>query len=92
VVGSRPQDPRFLDGATESERRQGDDPTMKKISFGFGARGAAAAVVCAWSATASAQTIETPPAALNRFEPSETWSDWFANESLDLRGNFRPAL
>jgi OOP family OmpA-OmpF porin len=65
---------------------------MKKISFVFGARGAAAAVVWAWSATASAQTIETPPAALNRFEPSETGSDWFANESLDLRGNFRPAL
>jgi OOP family OmpA-OmpF porin len=53
---------------------------------------AATAVVCAWSATASAQTRETPGAALNRFEPSETGSDWFANESLDLRGGFRPAL
>jgi outer membrane protein OmpA-like peptidoglycan-associated protein len=30
--------------------------------------------------------------ALNRFEPSERGSDWFANESLDLRGTARPAL
>src|ERR1700677_4550216 len=65
---------------------------MKKIRLRFGARGAAAAIACGWSATASAQVVETPPAALNRFEPSETGSDWFANESLDLRGNFRPAL
>ena len=25
--------------------------------------------------------------ALNRFDPSEHGSDWFANESLDLRGS-----
>lgn len=30
--------------------------------------------------------------AINRFEPSERGSDWFANESLDLRGDFRPAV
>ena len=30
--------------------------------------------------------------ALDRFEPSERGSDWFANESLDLRGSARPAL
>lgn len=30
--------------------------------------------------------------ALDRFEPSERGSDWFANESLDLRGNGRFAL
>jgi outer membrane protein OmpA-like peptidoglycan-associated protein len=65
---------------------------MKQISRKRGAKSAAAVVVCAWSATASAQTLATPPAALNRFEPSETGSDWFANESLDLRGNFRPAF
>lgn len=29
---------------------------------------------------------------LDRYEPSERGSDWFANESLDLRGNMRPAL
>ncbi len=30
--------------------------------------------------------------ALDRFGPSERGSDWFANESLDLRGHLRPAL
>lgn len=30
--------------------------------------------------------------ALNRYEPSERGSEWFANESLDLRGKFRPAF
>jgi hypothetical protein len=29
---------------------------------------------------------------VNRFEPADRGSDWFANESLDLRGNMRPAL
>ena len=29
---------------------------------------------------------------VNRFEPSERGSEWFANESLDLRGNARPAF
>jgi OmpA-OmpF porin, OOP family len=30
--------------------------------------------------------------ALNRLRPAEAGSDWFANESLDLRGAARPAL
>lgn len=30
--------------------------------------------------------------AINRFEPSERGSEWFANESLDLRGHVRPAI
>jgi outer membrane protein OmpA-like peptidoglycan-associated protein len=30
--------------------------------------------------------------AVNKFEPSERGSDWFTNESLDLRGNLRPAI
>src|SRR4029078_5295598 len=30
--------------------------------------------------------------ALNHFDPSERGSDWFANESLDLRGNGRLAV
>ncbi len=30
--------------------------------------------------------------AVNRFEPSERGSDWFASESLDYRGRLRPAL
>jgi OmpA-OmpF porin, OOP family len=54
---------------------------------------AVASVVCsAWSTSADAQTVATPPTALNRFEPSERGSDWFAGESLDLRGTFRPAF
>ena len=44
------------------------------------------------SGSAGAQTLATPGMALNRFEPSERGSDWFANESLDLRGAVRPAL
>ncbi len=50
----------------------------------------AGAAVGAWSSSASAQTA--PGFALNRFEPSERGSEWFANDSLDLRGDFRPAL
>ncbi|HMJ16480.1 MAG TPA: hypothetical protein VK524_33935, partial [Polyangiaceae bacterium] len=41
--------------------------------------------------SAPAQTQE-PQFALNRFEPSERGSDWFAAESLDLRGDKRPAF
>lgn len=32
-----------------------------------------------------------PRHAVDRFEPSEHGSDWLANESLDLRGRFRPS-
>jgi OOP family OmpA-OmpF porin len=28
----------------------------------------------------------------NRYEPAEQGSDWFENDSLDIRGGFRPAL
>jgi OOP family OmpA-OmpF porin len=41
------------------------------------------------AATASAQSSGF---ALDRYEPSERGSDWFANESLDLRGHVRPAF
>lgn len=30
--------------------------------------------------------------AIDRFDPSERGSDWFANESLDIRGHLRPAV
>lgn len=40
--------------------------------------------------TASAQNNDG--FALDRYDPSERGSDWFANESLDLRGDKRPAL
>jgi OOP family OmpA-OmpF porin len=50
----------------------------------------------AWS-SAGAQTAPTPAAtaqgfALDRFEPSERGSEWFVQDSLDLRGALRPAL
>jgi outer membrane protein OmpA-like peptidoglycan-associated protein len=64
---------------------------LPKLSRRF-ACSIAVVAVCAWGASAFAQTLETPGAALNRFEPSDTGSDWFANESLDLRGDFRPAF
>ncbi len=41
-------------------------------------------------AAASAQQAEGY--AVNRYEPSERGSDWFASESLDFRGQVRPAL
>ena len=53
---------------------------------------AAALAAFSWSASLSAQNLATPGIALNRFEPSERGSDWFANESLDLRGTVRPAI
>ncbi|MBK7585457.1 MAG: OmpA family protein [Myxococcales bacterium] len=42
-----------------------------------------------FAASASAQDGRF---ALDRYEPAERGSDWFANESLDLRGNGRLAL
>ncbi len=50
------------------------------------------AVTLGWSALASGQNA-LPNAALNRYEPSERGSEWFANESLDFRGGaIRPAF
>lgn len=45
----------------------------------------------AWGSIASAQTTRAGYAQ-SSFEPSERGSDWFANESLDLRGNGRFAV
>ncbi len=39
----------------------------------------------------AAQTRVTTPGALNRYEPAERGSEWFQNDSLDLRGKMRPA-
>ncbi|MBL8609734.1 MAG: OmpA family protein [Myxococcales bacterium] len=41
--------------------------------------------------TARAQAV-AEGFSVNRFEPSERGSDWFTNESLDLRGSLRPAV
>lgn len=50
-----------------------------------------ASSVLAFAGSAQAQATATG-FVVNRFEPSERGSDWFANESLDLRGAFRPAF
>ncbi len=55
---------------------------------------AAACILGAISAAASpanAQRVQSGYA-VDNFEPSESGSDWFANESLDLRGSFRFAV
>ncbi len=49
------------------------------------------------SLTTAGAAAADPPSnasgfALDRFDPSERGSDWFANESLDFRGSVRPAL
>jgi OOP family OmpA-OmpF porin len=49
-------------------------------------------LVAATFATASAQAQPANGFALDRFNPSERGSDWFALDSLDLRGNLRPAV
>jgi OOP family OmpA-OmpF porin len=40
----------------------------------------------------STATAQTAGFSLNRFQPAEHGSDWFGGESLDLRGDLRPAL
>jgi outer membrane protein OmpA-like peptidoglycan-associated protein len=57
-----------------------------------GAIAGAVALTLGWSALAQAQTLAVPNAALNRYEPAERGSEWFANDSLDFRGTFRPAF
>ncbi|MFO0675119.1 MAG: OmpA family protein [Polyangiaceae bacterium] len=55
-----------------------------------------AAIVVASASPASAQETANPVQgrgfAVDRFVPSERGSDWFTNESLDLRGHGRPAV
>ena len=55
---------------------------IRSLSFGFIA-------LFALSGSASAQEGGY---SLNRFDPSERGSEWFSQESLDLRGHVRPAL
>jgi OOP family OmpA-OmpF porin len=64
--------------------------TLKLCALAVAA-GIAVATVATWSAPARAQTA-TPGLALDRFEPAETGSEWFANDTLDIRGKVRPAL
>src|SRR5262245_27079078 len=41
---------------------------------------------------ASTARADAPGFAINRFNPAERGSDWFVVESLDLRGQLRPAV
>ncbi len=44
------------------------------------------------SSTSFAQPVATNGGALNRYEPAERSSEWFANDSLDFRGKLRPSF
>jgi OmpA-OmpF porin, OOP family len=48
--------------------------------------------VAALLATTSDASAQNAGFAVNRFEPSERGSHWFVMESLDFRGNVRPAV
>jgi OOP family OmpA-OmpF porin len=62
------------------------------LSFGsFASAILAATLVVSASSVASAQNAQNAEGfSLNRFDPSERGSDFFALDSLDLRGDFRP--
>jgi OOP family OmpA-OmpF porin len=51
----------------------------------------AAALASLVLAPSPAAAQQTNGFAVNRFEPSERGSDWFTNESLDLRGHMLSA-
>ena len=52
----------------------------------------AAAVAGALALTSGAKAQAISGFALDRFEPSERGSEWFAGDTLDLRGGARPAF
>ena len=63
------------------------DPKMKRtLAVAF-----SAVLLSAAPAVNAAPPVQTGYAS-NNFEPSERGSDWFTNESLDLRGPFRVAV
>lgn len=53
---------------------------------------ASSIALCAALSASSALAQQQGGFALDRFDPSERGSDWFSQESLDLRGNMRPAF
>src|SRR5262245_52118793 len=60
--------------------------------FRFARAGALAAMAVTLSAAAAHAQSNAHGFSLNRFEPSGGGSDWFSLESIDFRGNGRPAL
>jgi outer membrane protein OmpA-like peptidoglycan-associated protein len=66
---------------------------MRPLAWFFPLTGLALLFSLTVSSAASAAGVETNRGfALNRFDPSERGSDWFVLDSLDLRGQSRPAL
>jgi OmpA-OmpF porin, OOP family len=63
---------------------------MRQLRVSFAHVLISAALLGLLSAPASAQ--ESGGFALDRFEPSERGSEWFSQDSLDLRGHLRPAI
>jgi outer membrane protein OmpA-like peptidoglycan-associated protein len=61
-----------------------------RLSQWFGLCAGAIGALAAWSNSAQAQAARG--FALDRFDPSERGSEWYANETLDFRGHLRPAL
>jgi OmpA-OmpF porin, OOP family len=61
-------------------------------SPGFVGLAALGAMIFALLASPARGAPTTTGFALDRLRPAEAGSDWFANESLDLRGGARPAL
>jgi len=63
-------------------------------SLGRRATSSVGAVVVALGASLVAfdASAQATGFAVDRFNPSERGSDWFEEDSLDMRGNFRPAL
>ena len=55
------------------------------------AGGAALALAVGLAPSARAQVGVGSGFALDRYDPAERGSDWFSGESLDMRGNWRPA-
>ncbi|MCW5834396.1 MAG: OmpA family protein [Labilithrix sp.] len=69
----------------------GQRPSTARASLGGRALGAlSAALLLALSAPASAQS--RTGFAINRFEPAERGSQFFVNDTLDFRGDLRPAV
>jgi outer membrane protein OmpA-like peptidoglycan-associated protein len=65
---------------------------MKRFLLLGAVSAASALAVSAAPRWALAQTSSPQGFAVNHFDPSERGSEWFALDSLDLRGNFRPAI
>jgi hypothetical protein len=63
---------------------------LERNRFGIGALTALAAIITMSRPASAQETAEG--IALDRFEPSERGSYWFSADSLDIRGQGRPAI